>query len=280
MDKGTKNWRIYQRKARAYNIPDILLKHAKLIPLYIMVEGLCMETGECFAGDEYLAKVLEVDKTTVVRQRVKLEALGLIFRRGKGNTRKLQTWPHKAAALQKAGDLKAIEEILHRAVGQPLQAELDLGAEEPPSKPQGKTVPSDEFIAAQIQARYPAKSYHHLGGEDEQRLWRNEWQLNSVVDLLWLFDQEITEEVYRRFKSLNTQQRAKVIGHAPQYAWANRGQADFMMNLDNYLDARNPGWRKRIRDFASKGGAQGGNKRGSRTGLNQQQASWLQQKMG
>ena len=205
----------------------------------------------------------------VVRQRNRLEEMGVIIREGNASERKLYPWWQWASLRALAGDIRAVEELLLRVINKPVQAKIEFSDDEPKPAPQIGPAPEPNVIAAYISDNYPSLSFFELD-EEGKRLYSENWRLSSVADLAWLFDQNITPLAYDRYRRLNPQQRAQLEKHAPKYAWGNRDGADFMMDLSAYLDPREPGYLKRIRDRASRKF----NPK-NRTGFNASQAAFI-----
>lgn len=245
--------REYQRKAKAYNLPGSLLEpaHNHLIALYLQIEALSLKSGFCSASDITLSKYLKVNKTTVVRQRVKLIDLGLIIQKGgviKGKARQLYLWHQVAAILQEKNNQAALSKLLAHALRKPHQVELE-------AMPEINTAdfapdfhgPTDDFYRQYIAGKYPVTNFFELP-HTEQETWRDKWRLESPADLVWLFAQEMTPLAYKIYKGLAPGIRAKIAAHAPFYVYSNRDNPDMVMNLIKYISPATAGYKTRIRN--------------------------------
>jgi hypothetical protein len=216
--------------------------------------------------------MIGVDKSTVSRQRVRLQKLGLVIKEGGGRNRKLWPWWQYAARLARAGDTAAVDRLLAKALQRPIQGNVfeQAPAEQPPA-PRVPVCPSPEAIEAYVLQTYGCGSFFDLP-QREQIIWTQRWALQNVGDLAWLFAQEITPSIYQKYKALKPQEKNRYEKHAPRYAWGNRDNPDFMMRLSKYLNPYDPGYAQPLRDRASRKL----NKTG-RSGFSAEQAQYLAQ---
>lgn len=271
--------RSVQNLARPYRLPDCLVtkEAAKLIPLFLYIESLSIKKGYCFAGDQRLADDLGYNKSSVVRQRLKLERFGVVIREGEAKNRKLWPWWQWVAA--NAGkSLNEVEALLERLMPPPPgQAEL-FKDDDFITPTRVETVPEPAHLKEAIMAKYGALSYFELA-EQQQVSLRVTWRLETFADLCFLFNQVlITPEGYGNYRKLTPAQRQQIENHAPHYAYGNRDNQAFMADLADYLNPYKPGYLKRLRDIASqklnqqRAAAAGAS---SSTGFNKEQATFL-----
>lgn len=245
--------RSVQRLARPYNLPDCLLqpKNVKLLPLYVRIEQLSLEKGHCYAGDQSLAEYLGTNKSTIVRQRCRLEKLGLVIREGEAKNRSLFPWWQWAAREARTGNLEGVNRLLAAVVDRPYQGNIEF--DEPIEGGKNPIAPPHEEVLRYCRNKYGSTSFHELTeGQQYAFIQSGQFALQNVADLYWLFEQEVTPKAYDLFRRLQPGQRSQVQQHAPAYAYSNRDNADMMMNLSRYLNPFEPGYKLRIRDRASR----------------------------
>jgi hypothetical protein len=270
MRKDNNTHRKYQRQARYYNIPDSLLlqSNVQLLPLYLEIERHAMVQKDkfCRLSDQQLADHLEVNKSTIVRQRLRLESMGMVVIIGSHSSRQVWPWHTYCLELEKAGDTEALDQLLLKALARPVQAKVF-----DPAPAHKMLCPDDDLIKTTISSRYNAPSFHSLETEAEMRQALDQFAVASIADLCWLFGQECTALIYDRYRRLVAYGKIKKVqDHAVAYAWSTRHNARYMMDLAKYLDPQNPGYKKPIRDRAA-------SSQPGKSGLTGEQAQLLQQ---
>lgn len=227
-------------------VPAALLseKNADLIPIYHLIQGLALRQGYCSAGDEYLSGELstkdkEVAARTVRRKINRLEALGLVYRENPNQNRRLFPWHKYADKIESLGEGSLAASITAKALGKVLAAQGSLDF----TPPKERTRPSDEMVGELIRSKYPADSFFELDQEAQAQAVSS-FVADSVVDLCWLFETNLSAQIWDNWRSLTQEDRRAVGIHAPRLVLARvaEGGRRYIPRLSNYLDPRGRAW--------------------------------------